>query len=77
MKVMKMLYANSKSRVRVAGVLSEEFTINVGLHQGLTLSLLLFILMMNEATKECRRDDIWEVLYAQDLVLTAETKEEA
>ena len=28
-------------------------------------------------TKECRRDEIWELLDAEDLVLTAEIKEEA
>ncbi|KAG0711131.1 hypothetical protein GWK47_021274 [Chionoecetes opilio] len=31
---------------------------------------------MEEATKECRTGDPWELLYADDLVLTAETKEE-
>ena len=72
-----MLYTNSKSRVRVAGGLSEEFPINVGVHQGSALSPLLFILVMDEATKECRGDEMWELLYADDLVLTAETKEEA
>ena len=76
-KLVMMLYTDSKSRVRVAGELSEEFPINVGVHQGSALSPLLFILVMDEATKECRGDEIWELLYADDLVLTAETKEEA
>ena len=76
-ELVMMLYTDSKSRVRVAGGLSEEFPINVGVHQGSALSPLLFILVMDEATKECRGDEMWELLYADDLVLTAETKEEA
>ena len=31
---------------------------------------------MEEATKECRIGDPWELLYADDLVLTAKTKVE-
>ena len=40
------------------------------------MSPLLFIIVMEEATKECRKGDLWELLYADDLVLTAEIKEE-
>ena len=72
-----ILYADSKSRLRLAAGMSEEFRINVGVHQGSALSPLLFILVIDEATKECRVDEIWELLYADDLALTAETKEEA
>ena len=70
------LYEGSCSRVRVAGVESDEFNITVGVHQGSALSPLLFILVMDEATMECRRGDPWELLYADDLVLTAESREE-
>ena len=34
----------------------------------------LFV-VMEEATKECRVGDLWELLYADDLVLTAEWRE--
>ena len=44
-------------------------------HQGLVLSPLLVIIIMEEATKECRKGGPWESLYADDLVLTVETKE--
>ena len=43
-----MLFADSKSRVRVAAGLSEEFLINLGVHQGSALSSLLFILVIDE-----------------------------
>ena len=73
---MMMMYADTRSRVGVAGVLSEDFPIEVGVHQSSALSPLLFILVVEEATKECGGGSIWELLYADDLVLTAESKEE-
>ena len=50
--------------------------IDVGVHQGSALSTLLFIIIMEKATKECQDDTLWNLLYADDLVLSAETREE-
>ena len=47
----------------------------MGVHQGSVLSPLLFIVVVEETTKECRVGDPWELLYADDLVLTAELRE--
>jgi hypothetical protein len=69
-------YRNTRSKVRVAGETSEYFDIGLGVHQGSTLSPLLFILVMEEATKDCSRGDPWDLLYADDLTLTATSKEE-
>ena len=69
------LYENSTSQVRFAGGLSDKFLIKVGVHQGSALSPLLFKIVMEEATKDVRRGDPWELLYADDLVLTAESRE--
>ena len=69
------LYHNSSSQVRFAGALSNKFSIGVGVHQGSALSPLLFKLVMEETTKHCRRGDPWELLYADDLVLTADSKQ--
>ena len=68
------LYVDSTSQVRFAGGLSQKFPIKVGVHQGSALSPLLFKLVMEEATKAVRKGDPWELLYADDLVLTAESK---
>ena len=70
------LYEDARSSVSAAGGTSAPFEISVGVHQGSALSPLLFNLVMDEATKECRRGVPWDMLYADDLVLTAETKEE-
>ena len=70
------LNRETRSLVRVAGETSVDFGIEVGVHQGSVPSPLLFIVVMEEATKECRVGDPWELLYADDLVLTAESREE-
>ena len=70
------LYVNASSKVKTSSGTSEEFGIRVGVHQGSPLSPLLFVLVMEEATRGERRE-FWELLYADDLVITAETREEA
>ena len=70
------LYQNSMSQVRIAGVLSEKFPVSVGVHQGSVMSPLLFNIVLEEVARDCRIGDPWELLYADDLVLTAETKQE-
>ena len=50
-QLVMLLYDNTRSRVRVAGEESGEFPIEVGVHQGSALSPLLFMLLMEEATR--------------------------
>ena len=75
-KLVMALYNESFSKVRFAGSISDRFPVNVSVHQGSALSPHLFILVMEEVTKECRTGDPWELLYADDLALTGETKDE-
>ena len=60
-KAVMGLYTNSSSQVRFAGGLSEKLPIRVGVHQGSALSPLLFKIVMEEATKEVRIGDPWEL----------------
>ena len=46
---------------------SEQFGIGVGVHQGSAPSPLLFICVMEEATKECRVEKLMELFYADNL----------
>ncbi len=69
------LYVDTTSKVKTTAGISEEFGIGVGVHQGSVLSPLLFIIAMDEATKEVRTEPPWELAYADDLVLTAETQQ--
>ena len=75
-RLVMALYKNSKSKVKTSVGTSEEFNIGVGVHQGSALSPLLFILVIQEATKEVGREGLMELLYADDLVLMAESQDE-
>ena len=72
MTAVMSLYVESRSRVKTVAGTSEVFDIRVGP----ALSSLLFITVMEEATKLARGDGPWELLYVDNLVLTAELKEE-
>ena len=52
-----------------------EFKMEVGVHQQSALSPMSFTYITNETTKECRKVGLWELLYAENLVLTAATSE--
>ncbi|MBJ3201398.1 hypothetical protein JGB54_23260, partial [Salmonella enterica subsp. enterica serovar Agona] len=69
------MYANAQTVVRTTYGNSESFDVKVGLHQGSVLSPLLFVIVMDVITKEVREGLPWEVLYADDLVLVAESEE--
>jgi len=55
---------------------SECFQVRVGVHQGSILSPLLFVIVMEAVTRETRRGLPWELLYADDLVLMADSMDE-
>jgi len=46
------------------------------MHQGLALSPLLFVIVMEAISREFRVALPWELLYADDLVVVAETDED-
>ena len=46
------------------------------MHQGSGLSSLLFVIVMEAITREFRVALLWELLYADDLAVIAETEEE-
>lgn len=60
--------------ITVVGTL-DEFKIGVWVHSGSGLSLLLFITIIEEATKEAKREVPWELPYANDLVVNVDTTE--
>ena len=70
------MYANAWSRVRVGEGYSEEFEVKVGVHQGSVLSPLLFIIVLEALSREFRPGVPREDLYADDLVIIAESLEE-
>ena len=69
-------YANARSRVHVGEGYSEEFEVKVGVHQGSVLSPLLFIIVLEALSREFCSGVPWVDLYADDLVIIAESLEE-
>ena len=71
------LYEGAKKRVRVGLelILSKEFEVKVGVHQGSVLSPLVFAIMVDVVTENVRNGLMSKMLYADDLVLTRETME--
>ena len=69
------MYANARSSVCVGEGYSEEFEVKVGVHQGSVLSPLL-IIVLEALSREFRSGIPWEDLYADDLVIIAESLEE-
>ena len=54
----------------------QSFLSKVGLHQGSTLSPFIFTVIMEEISKSIWETVPWCVLFADDIVLVTETKEE-
>jgi len=63
--VVRTVYDNSKG-----------FQVKVGMHQGSALSPLLFVIVMEAISREFRVTLPWELLYADDLAVIAETEDE-
>ena len=74
--VIQGMYTDVKSRVRVNCQYSKEFGVGVGVHQGSVLSPLLFILVLEALSRQFRTGVPWELLYADDLAVMADSLEE-
>ena len=75
-RLVQSMYKDVRSRVRVGNGYSEEFGVGVGVHQGSVLSPLLFIIVLEALSREFRTGCPWELLYADDLMISARSKEE-
>ena len=73
-KFVQTMYVNTKSKVRVNNLYTDEFEVKVGVHQGSVLSPLLFIIVLEALSQEFRTGTPWELLYADDLVISAKSE---
>ena len=62
--------------VRCAVGTAESFKVKVGLHQRSALNPFLFAVIMKSITDEVRREPSWTMLFADDIVICGETREE-
>ena len=69
------MYAQSKTVVRCAAGTTEAFPVKVGLHQGSTLSPFLFAIIMDCLTEEVRQHTPWQKMFADAVVLCANSSE--
>ena len=74
--MVQSMYKDMRSRVRVGDVYSEEYGVGVGVHQGSVLSPLLFIIVLEALSREFPTGGLWELQYADDLMISAESMEE-
>ena len=65
-----------RSRVRVDDGFSEELGVVVVVHQGSALNRLLLIVELEAPSKKFHRGCPWELLYVDDLMISAESIEE-
>ena len=63
------MYAGCKTSVMTSAGRTKEIEIEVGLHQGSTLSPLLFVIIVDVITDEIAEGTPWAMLFANDLVL--------
>ena len=69
--------SGAKTFVRTVYGNSKGFEVKVGMHLGISgLSPLLFVIVMEAISSEFRVALPWELLYADDLAVIAETEEE-
>ena len=73
--VIKDMYEGVRTRVRTVIGDTEEFPIDIGLHQGSALSPFLFTTVMDEITRGIQDEIPWCMLFADDIVLIDETRE--
>ncbi|VDP23330.1 unnamed protein product [Heligmosomoides polygyrus] len=73
---LRILYSCPKSRVQAVAGTSTEFPISVGVHQGSTLSPLLFVVVMDAITRDLQKPVPWTLLYADEVMLVCEDKGE-
>ena len=66
--MIKSLYKGCETAITVDGELSSSFSLKVGVHQGSTLSPLLFIMVMDVLIEDVRNGSLIELLYADDLL---------
>ena len=74
--VVQDIYESCKTVVRCAVGVTEEFKVEVGLHQGSALSPFLFAMVMDRLTDEVRQESPWTMMFADDIVICSESREQ-
>ncbi|XP_068241179.1 uncharacterized protein [Palaemon carinicauda] len=71
-----MTYKRTRTKVVTAFGETETFEFSVVLHQVLALSPFSFVLVMDVLSENIMNEELWELLYADRLVITTENEED-
>jgi len=74
-KAVMVMYEGAQTVVITTEGDSKAYNVKLGLHQGSVLSPLLFVIVMEMISRELRAGLPLELLYADDLILMAESEE--
>jgi hypothetical protein len=72
--LIKDMYDNVVTSIRISDRDTNDFLINIGLHQGSALSPYLFALVMDEATRDIQSGIPWCMFFIDDVVLMDESR---
>jgi hypothetical protein len=72
--LIKNMYDNVVTIVRTSDGDTNDFPINIGLHQGSALSPYLFALVIDEVTRDIEGGIPWCMLFADNVVLMDESR---
>ncbi|KAK3562250.1 hypothetical protein QTP86_033296, partial [Hemibagrus guttatus] len=75
-RVVQDMYERSRTVVRCAVGQTEEFKVEVVLHQGSALSPFLFAMVMDQLSEEVRQESLWTMMFADDIVICSESREQ-
>ena len=70
------MYDGVTTTVGSAAGLTEEFKVGVGFYQGSALSPFLFAIIMEKLTEDIRKEAQWDMLFADDIVLSRQNHRE-
>jgi hypothetical protein len=70
------MYDNVMTSVRTSDRDTNDFPINIGLHQESALSHYLFDLVMDEVTRDIQCSIIWCMFFVDDVILVDESRTE-
>ncbi|KAK3575195.1 hypothetical protein QTP86_020892 [Hemibagrus guttatus] len=75
-RVVQDMYERSRTVVKCAVGQTEEFKVEVGLHQGSALSPFLFAIVTDQLSEEVRQESPWTMMFADDIVICSESREQ-
>ncbi|XP_026435115.1 uncharacterized protein LOC113332823 [Papaver somniferum] len=74
--LIKDMYEGAVTGVGTCDGVSDDFPINIGLHQGSSLCPYLFALVLDQVTKDILGEISWCMLFADDVARIGESKQE-